>query len=89
MSVSPGSAEALAERVAVSDTELQVDLTDGRRIAVPLAWFPDLLQAAPAARSHWELLGDGEGIRWPDIDADISVRGLLAGIRPGYSAPAQ
>lgn len=71
----------LARNVAVSDDELCVDLADGRRIIVPLVWFPRLLEASPAARANWELLGDGEGIHWPEADEDLSVAGLLAGTR--------
>ena len=68
-----------AEDVRVSDDELEVSLTDGRRIAVPLVWYPRLLRATPAQRQNWELLGEGEGIHWPDIDEDLSVEGLLRG----------
>jgi hypothetical protein len=50
-------------------------------ISVPLSWFPRLLRATPAARARWEILGDGEGIHWPDADEDVSVEGLLAGNR--------
>lgn len=69
----------LAQDVRVSDDELEVWLTDGRRIAVPLVWYPRLLQATAAQRQNWELLGDGEGIHWPDVDEDLSVEGLLWG----------
>jgi hypothetical protein len=71
----------LARRVEVDEHELRVDLADGRRIIVPLAWFPRLVGASAAARSKWQLLGDGEGIHWPDADEDLSVAGLLAGSR--------
>ena len=71
----------LARTVEVSNDELVVGLADGRRIAVPLAWFPRLLAATVEARAHWELLGDGEGIHWPDADEDLSVSGLLLGSR--------
>jgi len=56
-----------------------VSLVDGRRVSVPLAWFPRLLHASPAQRSNWQLLGDGEGIHWPDVDEDLSVAGILRG----------
>lgn len=70
---------ARAEEVAVTADELSVRLTDGRRISVPLAWFPRLLRATPAERAHFELIGDGQGIHWPDVDEDLSVAGLLRG----------
>ena len=79
MSSSSRGLYPLALDVKVTDAELVVDLADGRRISVPLVWFPRLLQASPSARNHWELLGDGEGIHWPEADEDISVSGLLAG----------
>ena len=70
---------ARARRVDVTTTELRVELTDGRRITVPLSWFPRLESAEAEARANWELLGDGEGIHWPDADEDLSIAGLLAG----------
>lgn len=81
MSTSPIELRPLARTVIVSDDELTVHLADGRAIIVPLVWFPHLLGATAAARSHWELLGDGEGIHWPEADEDLSVEGLLAGSR--------
>lgn len=71
----------LAERVEVSNTALTVQLTDGRVISVPLDWFPRLASANIEERNHWRLIGRGEGINWPDLDEDISVEGLLSGIR--------
>ncbi len=68
-----------AMEVAITDDDLSIVLADGRRISVPLTWFPRLLHANPAQRQHFELLGDGEGIHWPDIDEDLSVAGLLRG----------
>jgi hypothetical protein len=66
-----------AREVTVSDDELTVLLADGRKISVPLAWFPRLLHATTSQRRNFELLGEGEGIHWPDIDEDLSVAGLL------------
>jgi hypothetical protein len=54
-----------------------VDLTDGRTIGVPLAWFPRLLHATPAQRENVEL--GRIGLHWDEIDEDISIAGLLAG----------
>ena len=68
-----------AMAVECTHDELRVSLTDGRRLSVPLVWFPRLAQATPAERTHYELMGDGEGIHWPDVDEDISVVGLIAG----------
>jgi len=81
MSTSPIEVRPLARTVVVSDDDLTVGLADGRVITVPLVWFPRLLYATTAARSKWELLGDGEGIHWPEADEDLSIDGLLAGNR--------
>jgi hypothetical protein len=75
------------QHIEISDDTLSVDLADGRRLAVPLAWFPRLLHATQEQRNKWELLGDGEGIHWPEIDEDLSVAGLLRG-SPAPEAPA-
>jgi Protein of unknown function (DUF2442) len=75
-----------AAEVEISDDELTVVLTDGRRLSVPLTWFPRLLRATLKERSNYELLGGGIGIHWPDIDEDLSVEGLFRGVRaPGGS----
>ncbi len=68
-----------AVNVTSDDDDLSVELADGRRITVPLAWFPRLLHATPEQRESWELVGDGQGIHWPEIDEDLSVEGLLRG----------
>ena len=65
--------------VSTTEDELQVVLADGRRLSTPLAWFPRLLHATSAQRAHFEILGDGIGIHWPDVDEDLSVEGLLRG----------
>ena len=65
--------------VKVADETLIVDLSDGRTISVPLAWYPRLLHSRPEERKNWRLIGRGHGIHWEDIDEDISVEGLLAG----------
>jgi Protein of unknown function (DUF2442) len=70
-----------AREVSVGDDELTVLLADGRKISVPLAWFPRLLHATADQRRNFQLLGEGEGIHWPEIDEDLSVAGLLRGAR--------
>jgi hypothetical protein len=79
MSSSVVEANPRAQDVSVSEDELTIALADGRRISVPLAWFPRLLHASPTQRSNWALLGDGEGIHWPEIDEDLSVAVILRG----------
>ena len=68
-----------AHNVKCTDVAIFVDLLDGRTISAPLVWFPKLSQATKEQLDNWELLGDGEGIHWPDLDEDLSVAGLLAG----------
>jgi hypothetical protein len=67
------------------DDDITVDLADGRRILVPLAWYPRLLNASPTERQNWRLLGDGYAIEWPDLDEHIGIEGLLAGRHSGES----
>jgi hypothetical protein len=74
-----------AQQVSVTEDTLAVDLTDGRTISVPLAWYPRLLYGTPTERNNWRLIGQGEGIHWPDLYEDLSVEGLLAGRRSGES----
>jgi hypothetical protein len=76
---------AKAQNVTVTNEALSVDLTDGRTISAPLAWYPRLSYGTPAERNHWELIGDGEGIHWPELDEDLSVEGLLLGRPSGES----
>jgi hypothetical protein len=71
--------EPLATGISFSEDRFRVALDDGREISVPLAWFPRLLHGTPEQRQHWELIGLGKGIHWPDLDEDISVEGILAG----------
>jgi len=61
------------------DDTLEVDLSDGRVIAVPIAWYPRLSAGSEAERNAWRLVGNGQGIQWTALDEDISVEGLIAG----------
>ena len=71
--------------VLLTDDTLSVDLSDGRSISVPIAWFPRLLHSTEQERNNWRLIGRGQGIHWEDIDEDISIEGLIAGIPSGES----
>lgn len=77
MSISTVERVPLAIGVAFDADEMIVTLADGRRLAVPLAWFPTLAQATFEKLQNYELLGDGEGIHWPDLNEDLSVEALL------------
>jgi hypothetical protein len=70
-------AEALAVNVACTKDALSVELSDGRTVSIPLAWFPRLLEATARQRADWELIGGGIGVHWDSIDEDISVASLL------------
>ena len=78
--------EPIAVHVTVTEDKLTVDLADGRSLVVPLTWYLRLVQGAPTERQHWQLLGNGYAIEWPDLDEHIGVEGLLAGRRSGESA---
>ena len=69
-----------ATRLSFDDSMMWVDLADGRRLGVPLAYFPRLLRASTDQRNHYEFSGAGTGIHWDALDEDISVEGLLLGI---------
>lgn len=77
MSITTVERTPLAADVSFTSDELTVSLVDGRRLSVPLAWFPRLARASAEQLHKFELLGDGEGIHWPDLDEDLSVEGLL------------
>lgn len=76
---------ARAKAVALTEDALTVDLTDGRRISVPLVWYPRLWHGTSAERSRFELFGEGSYIHWPALDEDLTVEGLLAGRRSSES----
>lgn len=69
----------LAKSVHFDDAMLWVNLTDGRQLGIPLAFFPRLLQASPEQRSRFTISGGGLGLHWDELDEDISVPGLLHG----------
>lgn len=74
-----------AQQVVLTDDALTVDLSDGRTISVPLAWYPRLLHSTPIERNNWRFIGGNEGIHWPDIDEDISVKNIILGKPSGES----
>jgi len=86
MSISAGEIVVpTAESVTVTADTVSVELSDGRTVSVPLAWFPRLLHATKEERNNWRLIGRGHGIHWTDIDEDISVENVLAGRPSGES----
>jgi len=71
---------ALAKSVEFDEAMMQVVFTDGRVLCVPLAWFPVLRAATPEQRARYEIGGGGVGLHWPDLDEDLSIAGLMAGV---------
>jgi hypothetical protein len=79
------TADVRVNNVVITGASLTVELNDGRSISAPLAWYPRLLHGTPEERKNWRLIGNAEGIHWPDLDEDISIKNLLLGKRSGES----
>ena len=73
------NADERVESVEFSDEFLVVSLKDGRRISVPVEWYPRLARASREQLANWEICGAGYGIHWPELDEDLSTKGLLRG----------
>ena len=83
------STEPRIRDVKVTSDAIIAYLVDGRVLSVPLVWSWRLSEATAKQRARFKLIGDGQGVHWPDIDADISVEGMLHGVpahRPRDSA---
>jgi Protein of unknown function (DUF2442) len=74
------NSEARIRNIKVSSDTITAYLIDGRVLSVPLAWSWRLSEASPAQRANFEIIGDGQGVHWPDVDEDISVDGMLHGM---------
>ncbi len=79
MSTARNIVEPRLSSVQVTDDEIIARLVDGRTISVPLVWSWRLTEATLEQRRKFEILGDGQGIHWPDVDEDISIEGMLYG----------
>ena len=79
MSIAVKLQEIKIKEVSITEDTITAYLVDGRTISVPLAWSWRLSEATPEQRAHYEIIGDGQGIHWPDIDEDISAEGMLYG----------
>lgn len=71
---------ALAKSVKFDQEMMHVHLTDGRIISVPIRWFPLLREATHEQRERYEIGGGGVSLHWPEIDEDLSIAGLMAGV---------
>ena len=79
MGILANKSDERVKDVDIDEDMLSVDLFDGRRISVPLAWYPKLLNAKKEQLQKWEISGGGYGIHWLDLDEDLSTEGLLRG----------
>jgi len=79
MSIAVNVIEPRLLDIQVTEDEIIAHLVDGHTISVPLAWSWRLSEATPDQRQNFEIIGDGQGIHWLDIDEDISVEGMLCG----------
>ena len=80
MNIAVKEIEPRVLNVQVSEDEISAFLVGGRRISVPLAWSWRLSEATPEQRLNFQVIGEGEGIHWPDVDEDISIEGMLRGV---------
>jgi hypothetical protein len=71
--------------VTITDDTLSADLSDGRTISVPLAWYPRLMNGSVQERDDWRFIANGEGIHWTQLDEDISIKNLILGQPSGES----
>ncbi|MCY7405874.1 MAG: DUF2442 domain-containing protein [Alkalinema sp. CAN_BIN05] len=76
---------AKIQLVEITDDTLSVDLSDGRTVSVPLAWYPRLFHGSVEERNSWRLIGSGDGIHWNRLDEDVSVKNILLGQSSGES----
>lgn len=71
---------ALAKSLEFDADVMRVVFTDGRVLSVPLEWFPALRRASPEQLKRYEIGGGGVSLHWPDLDEDLSIAGLMAGV---------
>lgn len=72
---------AKIQDVTVGRERLTLELTDGRVITAPLAWYPTLEAASVSERRQWRLCGAGRGVHWTALDYHLSAEGVLQGAR--------
>jgi len=73
------SSEPRISEIKVTNDSIIAQLADGRTVSVPLAWSWRLTEAMPEQRNNFEIMGNGQGVHWPDVDEDISAMGMLSG----------
>ena len=85
MSTSTVDKSVTASSVRIEDDTLTCELSDGRALSVPIAWYPRLTHGTAKERNNWRFTGAGRGIHWPELDEDISVENLINGKPSGES----
>ena len=86
------SSEPRITGLKITNESITAQLADGRTVSVPLAWSWRLSEATPAQRNNFEIMGNGQGVHWPDVDEDISAMGMLCGMparRPKHGVKSQ
>lgn len=73
------------QQATITDDTLSVELSDGRTISVPLAWYPRLLHGSSEERNDYRLIAGGSGIHWNQLDEDVSIKNLILGQPSGES----
>jgi hypothetical protein len=74
------SVEPRIQNIRVTSDAIIAYLVDGRVVSVPLAWSWRLSEATAKQRGRFKLIGDGQGVHWPEVDEDISIAGMLHGV---------
>ena len=80
MNIAVNIQEVRIKEITVNDESISARLVDGRTISVPLSWSWRLSEATPEQRANHEIIGDGAGVHWPEIDEDISAESLFFGV---------
>jgi hypothetical protein len=79
MSIAVNIQEVRIKNIEINEESISANLFDGRTISVPLAWSWRLSDATRKQREHYEIIGDGYAVHWPDVDEDISAESMLSG----------
>jgi len=79
--------EVRAAGVRFERRHIVVEFRDGREMHVPLAHYPTLQKSTPSARDRWQMIGGGRAFHWPALDLDLSVEGLMRGLREAIPSP--
>lgn len=80
MNIVANTLEVRIKDIIITDDAITAYLVDGRTISVPLVWSWRLSEATPEQRANYEIIGEGQGVHWPEVDEDISVEGMLYGV---------